>query len=326
MVLDRIMRHSRQLLNEVLAALPEQVNSDRSGPEEDEKQQSSAFDLPTPSQESKTVESRRDWNADDRQVISYQMQICGFHRSSPIVDYTATVNCVYSAAGPFEKRHTLLMFELAHDRIGSDLQKTVHVFDSINAAGTVISLIWRYPMFNPWHNVEIGERPPDLVNGLIEISKGSRAKYELDKKTGLLRLDRVLYSSVHYPANYGFIPRTLGKDHDPLDILVLSQVAVQPLCIVRAQVIGVMRMVDSGEGDDKIIAVAADDVSVNHVDAIERLPEYFHSELRHFFEEYKRLERKTVLVDEFQGIEVAHEIIATAVADYEAQFGSSGRG
>ena len=181
----------------------------------------------------------------------------------------------------------------------------------------------RQDLFNPWHAVGIGSDTPRTVNALIEIPKGSRAKYELDKKTGLLRLDRVLYSSVHYPANYGFIPRTLGKDHDPLDILVLSQVAVQPLCIVRAKVIGVMRMVDSGEGDDKIIAVAADDMSVNHVDAMDQLPEHFHLELRHFFEEYKRLERKTVLVDEFQGIEVAHEIIATAVADYGAEFGDS---
>jgi inorganic pyrophosphatase len=104
---------------------------------------------------------------------------------------------------------------------------------------------------------------PHIVQAIIEIPSGSRAKYELDKDSGLLRLDRVLYSSVHYPANYGFIPQTLGEDHDPLDILVISRVEVQPLCIVRAKVLGVMRMVDSGEGDDKIIAVAADDVSVN---------------------------------------------------------------
>jgi inorganic pyrophosphatase len=178
-------------------------------------------------------------------------------------------------------------------------------------------------MFNAWHNVEIGENPPSLVNALIEIPQGSRAKYELDKKTGLLRLDRVLYSSVHYPANYGFIPRTLGKDHDPLDILVLCQVAVQPLCIVRAKVIGVMRMVDSGEGDDKIIAVAAGDMSVNHVDAIQQLPEHFHLELRHFFEEYTRLEKKTVLVEDFQTKAIAHEIISTAIADYRTEFGDA---
>src|ERR1051325_4283238 len=112
--------------------------------------------------------------------------------------------------------------------------------------------------FNPWHNVEIGSSAPDIGNSIIEIAKGSKAKYDLDKATGMLRLDRLLYSSVYYPANYGFIPRTLGDDHDPLDILVMSQIEIEPLCIVRAQVIGVMRMIDQGEGDDKILAVAAD--------------------------------------------------------------------
>jgi len=153
--------------------------------------------------------------------------------------------------------------------------------------------------FNPWHDVEIGNEAPDIVRAIIEIPKGSKAKYELDKATGMLRLDRVLYSAVYYPANYGFIPRTLGDDHDPLDILVISQVEIEPLCIVRAQVIGVMRMIDSGEGDDKIIAVAADDKSVNHVYDVAQVPEHFHSEMRHFFQEYKHLENKTVLVEEF---------------------------
>src|SRR5947209_1814491 len=124
-------------------------------------------------------------------------------------------------------------------------------------------------MGNPWHDVQIGDGTPDIVRAIIEIPRGSRAKYELDKESGLLKLDRVLYSSVHYPANYGFIPRTLGDDHDPLDILVLSQIEIQPLCIVLAKVIGVMRMVDSGEGDDKVLAVAADDISVNYIDSIE---------------------------------------------------------
>src|SRR4029079_17958313 len=139
--------------------------------------------------------------------------------------------------------------------------------------------------FNPWHDVSIGDGAPNIVRAIVEISRGSKAKYELDKVTGMLRLDRVLYSSVYYPANYGFIPRTLGDDHDPLDILVISQVEIQPLCIVRAQVIGVMRMIDSGEGDDKILAVAADDMSVNHVHDVAQVPEHFHSEMRHFFQE-----------------------------------------
>lgn len=168
--------------------------------------------------------------------------------------------------------------------------------------------------------MSIGNDGPNIVQAIVEIPSGSRAKYELDKDSGLLRLDRVLYSSVHYPANYGFIPQTLGDDHDPLDILVISRVEVQPLCIVRAKVLGVMRMVDSGEGDDKIIAVAADDVSVNHVNSIRELPGYFHSELRHFFEEYKTLENKTVLVEDFQDENLAKEIIQTAIAAYQKQF------
>ena len=175
--------------------------------------------------------------------------------------------------------------------------------------------------FNPWHSVEIGGDSPNVVNAIIEIPSQSKAKYELDKETGMLRLDRVLYSSVYYPANYGFIPRTLGDDHDPLDILVLSQINIQPLCIVRAKIIGVMRMIDSGEGDDKIIAVAADDASVNHLETTEQIPPHFYSELRHFFEEYKRLENKTVLVEDFQGKQTAIDIIEKAISDYEEEFG-----
>jgi len=175
-------------------------------------------------------------------------------------------------------------------------------------------------MNNPWHSVSIGEDSPDIVQAIIEIPAGSRAKYELDKDSGLLRLDRVLYSSVHYPTNYGFIPRTLGDDHDPLDILVISQIEVQPVCIVRAKVIGVMRMIDSGEGDDKILAVAADDVSINHINSISELPAHFHSELRHFFEEYKTLENKTVLVEDFQDENLAKEIIQTAISAYQTHF------
>lgn len=137
----------------------------------------------------------------------------------------------------------------------------------------------------------------------------------------MLRLDRVLFSSVYYPANYGFIPQTLGEDRDPLDILILSQINIEPLCIVRAKVIGVMRMIDNNEADDKIIAVAADDVSVNHIRAIEELPVHFHSELKHFFEEYKKLEKKTVLVEKFQDADTANAIIEQAIEDYRKEFG-----
>ena len=174
--------------------------------------------------------------------------------------------------------------------------------------------------FNPWHNVSIGKQQPDIVQAIIEIPKHGRAKYELDKESGMLRLDRVLYSSVYYPANYGFIPQALGKDNDPLDILVLSQVEIQPLCIVNAKVIGVMRMIDNGEGDDKIIAVAADDVSVNFMNKMADMPAYLHAEIKNFFEEYKKLEHKTVLVADFQDAETAKQIIREAITDYQVKF------
>lgn len=174
--------------------------------------------------------------------------------------------------------------------------------------------------FNPWHQVEVGDKKPDVVQSIIEISKGSKAKYELDKENGMLRLDRVLYSAVFYPANYGFIPRTLGEDNDPLDIVILSQIDILPLCIVNAKVIGVMRMIDNNEGDDKIIAVANDDVSVNYINDVSELPEYFHSELKQFFQEYKRLENKEVLVEDFQSAEVAKEIILKAIEHYKDKF------
>ena len=173
---------------------------------------------------------------------------------------------------------------------------------------------------NPWHNVSFGDKAPDFVDGIIEIPKGSRAKYELDKDSGLLKLDRVLFSSVYYPANYGFIPQTYCDDHDPLDILIISQIDIVPLCIVSAKVIGVMRMIDGGEADDKIIAVAADDSSVNHINSMDELPPHFTSEIRHFFEEYKRLEHKTVLVEEFQDATVAKQIIQKSIEDYNALY------
>jgi inorganic pyrophosphatase len=174
--------------------------------------------------------------------------------------------------------------------------------------------------FNPWHDVSIGNALPDVINGIIEIPKGSRAKYELEKESGLLILDRVLYSSVYYPANYGFIPRTYCDDKDPLDILIFSQTEVVPMCIVPAKIIGVMRMLDNGEADDKIIAVAAGDPSVSHINDISEMPAHFISELRSFFEDYKKLEKKTVIVEEFEGKETAVKIINEAVALYKEKF------
>jgi inorganic pyrophosphatase len=175
-------------------------------------------------------------------------------------------------------------------------------------------------MSNPWHEVSPGDRIPDFVNGIIEIPKASRAKYELDKESGMLILDRVIYSSVHYPHNYGFIPRTYCDDNDPLDILVISQIAVVPLCIVPAKIIGVMRMMDNGEADDKIIAVAENDMSVNHHNDISELPAHFVKEVRSFFEDYKKLENKTVIVEDFQGKDVAIDILQQSFDLYEKVF------
>jgi inorganic pyrophosphatase len=172
-------------------------------------------------------------------------------------------------------------------------------------------------MINPWHEVSIGKRSPSVVQSIIEIPKGSRAKYELDKDSGLLRLDRVLYSSVYYPTNYGFIPRTYCEDGDPLDILVMSLINLQPMCIVQAKVIGVMRMSDNGAADDKIIAVAADDISVNHIDDIDQLPTHTLQEIKNFFEDYKKLEKKSVIVEDLLNKEIAHQIVNQAIEDYK---------
>lgn len=176
---------------------------------------------------------------------------------------------------------------------------------------------------HPWHDVSVGVKTPELVQGIIEIPKNSRAKYELDKESGMLMLDRVLYSSINYPANYGFIPQTYCDDHDPLDILILSQIEVVPMCIVEAKVIGVMRMMDEGEMDDKIIAVAANDMSVNHMNEIEDLPAHWLKELRSFFENYKELEHKEVVVEHFQDRLVALDVIRQAIIDYKDKFGRS---
>ena len=173
---------------------------------------------------------------------------------------------------------------------------------------------------HPWHEVSVGEKPPERVNGIIEIPKGSRAKYEIDKDSGLIKLDRVLYASMYYPLNYGFIPQTLGEDHDPLDIVVLTSVTVVPRCLIPSRVIGVMRMIDRGEADDKIIAVAEQDVSVSDVEDMTKVPEYLLEELKHFFENYKTLENKKVIVDEFQSKEKAMEIILQSIEFYKKTF------
>jgi len=177
-------------------------------------------------------------------------------------------------------------------------------------------------VLHPWHGASYGASAPSVVNGLVEIPQGSRTKYEIDKTTGLLKLDRVIHSSFHYPVNYGFIPQTLGHDGDPLDILVLCSQSIQPLCLVEANVIGNMQMIDSGEQDDKIIAVASKDPSVNYITNINELPKHFFNELKNYFEQYKVLENKEVQIKEFQDREIAYKVITEAIELYKQKFAS----
>jgi len=180
---------------------------------------------------------------------------------------------------------------------------------------------------HPWHDVDLGHHMGESddprerhFRAIIEIPKGSKVKYELDKRTGLLWLDRVLHSAVHYPANYGFLPRTFCDDDDPLDVLVLGQEPVVPLCILRARAIGVITMRDEKGQDDKIIAVHIDDPEYAHYTDIAQLPPHRLKELERFFLDYKILEHKTVNIEQLQGPAQAHEVIRAAIALYEEKF------
>ncbi|MDH3892203.1 MAG: inorganic diphosphatase [candidate division Zixibacteria bacterium] len=176
-------------------------------------------------------------------------------------------------------------------------------------------------MSNPWHDVDPGDKVGELFKSIIEIPKGCKNKYELDKETGLLIADRVLYSSVHYPANYGFIPRTYCDDGDPLDVLVLCQEPITPLCIVACKPIGMITMSDEKGGDDKIIAVHAYDPAYNEYNDISALPAHVAEELKRFFQDYKILEEKEVIIDNLRGRIDAINCINDAIALYQKTFG-----
>ena len=169
---------------------------------------------------------------------------------------------------------------------------------------------------NIWHNVDKKRITPDEFLAVIEISKGSKNKYELDKETGLLILDRILYTSTHYPQNYGFIPLTYADDLDPLDVLMISSEPVIPLTLVKCRPIGVLHMIDGGYRDEKIIAVPVMDPFYNHYKDIAKLPPHLFEEIRHFFEVYKMLENKPTAVYHVEGTKAAKEIIQAALDSY----------
>lgn len=174
-------------------------------------------------------------------------------------------------------------------------------------------------MAHPWHDLPNNpDTAADFFNVVIEIPKGSKVKYELDKPSGRLRVDRILYSSVMYPANYGFLPRSYCDDADPLDVLVLGNEPVVPLAMMRARAIGVMRMVDEGAADDKIIAVHVDDPAFKDYRDIKELPQHMLREMRRFFMDYKALENKAVVVEEFGDAVNALEVVRKSFDDYRA--------
>jgi inorganic pyrophosphatase len=173
---------------------------------------------------------------------------------------------------------------------------------------------------NIWHDIDPKRINPEDFVAVVEISKGSKKKYELDKETGLIMLDRVLYTSTHYPANYGFIPRSYGDDNDPLDVLVLCSEALEPLTLVRCYPIGFISMLDGGRRDEKIIAIPFGDPTYNKYKDIKELPSHLFDEMAHFFKVYKSLEAKETVVDEVHTAEEAKEVIKEALDHYVESF------
>jgi inorganic pyrophosphatase len=175
-------------------------------------------------------------------------------------------------------------------------------------------------MTHPWHDISPGDKVPREFDAIIEIPLHSNTKYELDKNSGMIRMDRVLYSAVFYPANYGFIPQSLAEDRDPLDVLVLCQESVVPLTIMHARTIGVMTMIDSGDPDHKIIAVATADPEYSAYHEVSELPPHQMAMVRRFFQDYKQLEGKEVDVDEILPAAKAYPIIENALAEYKKKY------
>ena len=175
-------------------------------------------------------------------------------------------------------------------------------------------------MSNLWHDVSPKRITPEEFLCVVEISKGSKTKYELDKETGYIILDRVLYTSTHYPANYGFIPRTYGDDGDPLDVLLLCSESLAPLTLVKAYPIGVISMIDNGRNDEKILAIPISDPNYNMFKDISELPAHRFNEMKHFFQVYKNLEGKDTAVNEVEGREKAVQIISESIDNYKKEF------
>ncbi|MCL2062670.1 MAG: inorganic diphosphatase [Firmicutes bacterium] len=176
---------------------------------------------------------------------------------------------------------------------------------------------------NIWHEIGKSRITPDKFVAVIEIAKGSKNKYELDKDTGFLVLDRILYTSTHYPANYGFIPRTFADDGDPLDVLVLCSESIQPLSMVECYPIGMITMLDGGLNDEKIIAIPFNDPNYNCYETVYQLPKHIFDEMRHFFCVYKELEDKETAVEEVADRDKAVQTIAAAIKSYEKKYPSA---
>lgn len=175
-------------------------------------------------------------------------------------------------------------------------------------------------MGNIWHDISPKRITANDFICVVEISKGSKKKYELDKETGYIILDRILYTSTHYPANYGFIPRTLGDDNDPLDVLLLCAEPLEPMSLVRAYPIGVISMIDNGRNDEKIIAIPFEDPNYNQYTDIDQIPSHIFDEMRHFFSVYKNLEKKETAVNEVQNRAEAVKVIEASINNYIENF------